>query len=184
MTLSVIGTGFGRTGTDSMRAALNQLGFGPCHHMHEVLAKPEQLFKGYQSTIDWPSAFYWRELTRVYPEARVLLTTRSTESWLASMNRTIFKVLRENTDPNSIGSKIIASGTFGGRLDDDDHASTVFEQHNAEVQRTIESERLLVYQLGDGWAPLCKFLRVPVPDQPFPCTNSASEFFSRSPDDP
>lgn len=182
-----------------MRAALNQLGFGPCHHMHEVLAQPEQnrlwralangnpvdweqLFEGYRSAVDWPSAFYWRDLTRIYPNAKVLLTTRTSESWLASMNKTIFKVLRENTDPDSIGTRIIANGTFSGRLDDDDHAITVFEQHIAEVQQTIEPDRLLVYQLGDGWAPLCEFLQVPVPDEPFPRTNSTNDFNARTPD--
>ena len=106
MTLAVVGTGFGRTGTNSMRLALNQLGFGPCHHMKEVIDHPEQqrqwralakggtpnweqLFDGYRSAVDWPSAYYWRELIDAYPQAKVLLTTRDVESWYASIERTI-----------------------------------------------------------------------------------------------
>jgi len=196
MALSIIGAGFGRTGTDSMRFALNHLGFGPCHHMHEVLDNAEQrrlwrakangacidweqLFEGYSSCVDWPSVFYWRELAEAYPDAKVLLTSRSTESWLESMKKTIFRVLRDKRESDSVGSKVIAAGTFDWRLDDDDYVVSVFERHMAEVQNTIPSERILVYQLGDGWQPLCEFLNVSVPDEPFPRTNSASEFNSR-----
>ncbi|WP_263489056.1 sulfotransferase family protein [Mesorhizobium sp. ES1-3] len=98
MSIKVIGTGFGRTGTDSMREALAILGFGPCHHMHEVIGNEEQkrmwralaqgaapdwnqLLSGYVSCLDWPSAYYWRELIEFYPDARVILTYRSAESW-------------------------------------------------------------------------------------------------------
>ncbi len=199
MALSVIGAGFGRTGTDSMREALNMLGFGPCHHMHEVLNDPEQLslwralgqgvapdwdrlLVGYRAAVDWPSAYYWRELAATYPEAKILLTTRSPESWLASMEKTIFPVLRESTDPASIGVTVVAQGTFGGRLDDQDHVLSVYRRHIAEVQATIPAERLLVHRLGDGWIPLCQFLGVPVPDAPFPRRNSAAEFNSASKD--
>lgn len=195
MALSVIGAGFGRTGTDSMREALNFLGFGPCHHMHEVINDPEQLrlwralgqgavpdwdrlFAGYRAAVDWPSAYYWRELATIYPEAKILLTTRSPESWLASMEKTIFPVLRESSDPASIGVKVVAEGTFGGRLDDPDHVVAVYQRHIAEVQETIPADRLLTYQLGDGWDPLCQFLGVPVPEVPFPRKNSANEFNS------
>src|SRR6185369_3613405 len=104
MTLTVIGTGFGRTGTDSLREALNMLGFGPCHHMVEVNTHDEQkrlwralaggtnagwdtLFAGYRSCVDWPSAYYWRELIQVYPNAKVLLTYRSPESWWESFEK-------------------------------------------------------------------------------------------------
>ncbi len=136
----------------------------------------EQIFTGFRAAVDWPSAYYWRELAATYPEAKILLTTRSAESWLASMEKTIFRVLRESTDPPSIGTTLIAEGTFGGRLDDPDHVIAVYERHIAEVQKTIPPERLLTYQLGDGWGPLCHFLGVPVPEAPFPRTNSATEF--------
>lgn len=195
MALSVIGAGFGRTGTDSMREALNLLGFGPCHHMHEVSGNPEQLrlwralaqgaepnwerlFRDFCAAVDWPSAYYWRELAAAYPEAKVLLTTRSSESWLASMQKTIFQVVRENTDPDSIGATIIAERTFGGRIDDPAHVVEVYERHHAEVLKAVPAERLLIYQVGDGWKPLCDFLGVAVPEVPFPRRNSALDFSS------
>lgn len=197
MALAVIGAGFGRTGTDSMRNALNLLGFGPCHHMRELTKDPEQkrlwralahgatpdwdrLFSGYGAAVDWPSAYYWRELVTAYPEAKVLLTTRSPESWLASMEKTIFRVFRETPDPESVGETLIAEGTFEGRYDDPDHVMAVYRRHLVEVQDTILPERLLVFELGDGWGPLCDFLGVAVPDVPFPRTNSTAEFNSPS----
>ena len=193
MSLEVIGAGFGRTGTESMKLALEQLGFGPCHHMKEVLANPEQLqiwraiargdppdweaaFAGYGSAVDWPSAFFWRELSEVYPEAKIILTVRTSESWHKSMSNTIFKVLEASTDPESIGLKLIAERVFGGRFLDRDHAIAVYEKNNADVQAALEDDRLLVYHLGDGWEPLCRFLDRPVPDSPFPRSNSTAEF--------
>ncbi len=176
-----------------MRTALNELGFGRCHHMHEVLEDPEQmrmwrdlalgaqpdwerLFEGFRATVDWPSAYYWRELAARYPQAKVILTTRSEESWLASIQKTIFKVLRENPDPESIGRVLIGAKTFDGRYDDDDHVVDVYRRHIAEVKATIPAERLLVFSIGDGWKPLCDFLGVAVPDVAFPRTNSTAEF--------
>ena len=110
MALSVIGAGFGRTGTESMKLALEALGLGPCHHMKEGLPNPEQIslwravargepadwdqiFEGYRSAVDWPAAHYWRELAAHYPDAKVVLTVRSPESWYASMENTILKVI-------------------------------------------------------------------------------------------
>ena len=193
MTLSVIGAGFGRTGTESMKLALEMLGLGPCHHMKEVLVDPEQTalwrkiaagdppdweaaFAGYIAAVDWPSAFYWRELADRYPEAKLLLTVRSAESWHASMEKTIFKTLRKSTDHDSVGLKLIAGGVFGGRLDDPAHAIATYERNNAEVEAAFPPERLLTYHLGDGWKPLCDFLDRPVPDAPYPRSNSADEF--------
>ncbi len=193
MTLALIGAGFGRTGTESMKLALEQLGLGPCHHMKEVLANPEQLeiwraiargdppdweaaFAGYGSAVDWPSAFFWRELSEVYPKAKIILTVRSSKSWHKSMSNTIFKVLDASTDPESIGLKLIAERVFGGRFLDPDHAIAVYEKNNADVQAAFDDDRLLVYHLGDGWEPLCRFLNRPVPDTPFPRSNSTAEF--------
>ena len=193
MTLELIGAGFGRTGTESMKLALEQLGFGPCHHMKEVLADPEQLriwraiargdppdweaaFAGYRAAVDWPSAFFWRELSNVFPKAKVILTVRSSESWHRSMSDTIFKVLAASTDPDSIGLKLIAERVFGGRFLNRDHAIAVYEKNNAEVQAAFDHHRLLIYRLGDGWEPLCRFLNKPLPDIPFPRSNSTAEF--------
>ncbi len=195
MALSVIGAGFGRTGTESMKLALETLGLGPCHHMKDVMADPEQMalwraaaqgdlpdwdeaFAGYKSAVDWPTAYFWRELSTHYPEAKILLTVRSAESWYESMANTIFKSLKASTDPASIGLKLIAQGVFGGRLDDRAHAMAVYEKSIAEVQAAFTQERLLTYTLGDGWEPLCRFLGKPVPDTPFPRINSTMEFNS------
>ena len=195
MTLKVIGTGFGRTGTDSMREALNILGVGPCHHMYEVIANEEQkrlwralakgtapdwerLFAGYVSCVDWPSAHYWPELIKVYPEAKVILTYRSPESWWASVEKTLLPVFRKSTDPDSLGLALIARQVFGGRPDDRDHAIAVYEANVAAVKATVPAGRLLIHNLGDGWAPLCAHLGVAVPDQPYPRANNSNEFLA------
>ena len=193
MALSVIGAGFGRTGTESMKLALEALGMGPCHHMKEVLSNPDQIalwrsvaggrlpdwdeaFAGYNSTVDWPGTYFWRELSAVYPDAKIVLTVRSAESWYASMEKTILKVLKASTVPDSVGSKLIGQGVLGGRLDDRAHIIAMFEKNTADVQAAFGGERLLTYTIGDGWEPLCRFLGQPVPDTPFPHTNSADEF--------
>ena len=196
MSLKVIGTGFGRTGTDSMRLALNMLGFGPTHHMVEILANPDQkerwralalgakpdwgyLFEGYGSCVDWPSAFYWRELIEVYPDAKVLLTWRTPESWWNSFSNTIVKSVSGSDDPQSLGRTLIADKTFGGRMADRDHAIATYEANVADVIATVPADRLLVYNLGDGWEPLCAHLGVPVPEEDYPNRNNKKEFFDR-----
>ena len=195
MGLSVIGAGFGRTGTESMKLALEALGKGPCHHMKEVLVDSEQIalwrsaaqgdlpeweeaFAGYNSAVDWPTAYFWRELSEYYPDAKVLLTVRSADSWYESMTNTIFKTLKASTDPASIGLKLIGEGVFGGRLDDRAHAIAVYEKNIADVQAAFTQERLLTYHLGEGWEPLCQFLGEPVPNIPFPRSNPREQFGS------
>jgi hypothetical protein len=176
-----------------MKLALEMLGFGPCHHMKEVIGDPEQkriwrsiacgdeanwgeVFAGYHSAVDWPSAYFWRELSAYYPNAKVLLTQRSSESWYASMEKTIFKSLGEASDRDSVGVKLIAERVFGGRLDDREHATAIYEKNIAEVQATFGEDRLLTYNIGDGWEPLCRFLDTPIPDIPYPRTNPAEDF--------
>lgn len=193
MTLGVIGTGFGRTGTDSMRLALNQLGFGPTHHMHEINANPdlksrwrrlalgappdwEALFRSYGACVDWPSAFYWRSLIAVYPDARVVLTWRSADTWWTSFEKTILPAIRRATDPESLVLTLIADQVFGGRPDDRDHAIRVYRQNIDDVMATVPSERLLVHRLGDGWEPLCRHLGVGVPAADYPRVNSTADF--------
>ncbi|WP_296058243.1 sulfotransferase family protein [uncultured Amphritea sp.] len=131
MTLKVIGAGFGRTGTDSMREALDILGLGPCHHMYEVNAHDEQkrlwralvqgaqpewdqLFAGYRSCVDWPSAYYWKELAEFYPEAKVVLTCRAPEDWWQSFEKTIVQGIRMSNDPESLGLALVRDKVFGG----------------------------------------------------------------------
>ncbi|MDG4889494.1 sulfotransferase family protein [Mesorhizobium sp. WSM4887] len=193
MTIRVIGTGFGRTVTDSMREALTMLGFGPCHHMSEVMAHAEQkrlwralaqgaapdwdrLFAGYKSCVDWPSVHYWRELIEAYPEARVILTWRSPESWWESFAKTILPAVIDSQDQESLGVALVTKQVFGGRPQDRTHAIAVYEANIEAVLKTVPAERLLVHKLGDGWAPLCAHLGVPVPDEPYPNRNTTKEF--------
>lgn len=198
MALKVIGTGFGRTGTDSMREALNILGLGPCHHMFEVMGSDvqtqrwralakggapdwESLFEGYASCVDWPSSYYWRELMEVYPQARVVHTDRSAESWWSSVENSFLSLLQTPSGGESLGEVLIVGRVFGGRVERD-HAIAVYEAHRREVLACVPPERLLVHQLGDGWHPLCRHLGVAIPDQPYPARNSAEEFRRRMED--
>ena len=194
--LAVIGAGFGRTGTLSMRAALGLLGLGPVHHMFEVVKAPEQssgwldaledssvlreLLADYRSAVDWPSCYFWKELMELYPEAKVILTHRESRGWYKSIHNTIYRLLKsEKSDmPSnqvSMAKRIVMDNTFDGRLGEEDYAIEVFEKHNALVKATVPAERLLVFDVREGWQPLCDFLGVPVPDEPFPKTNSTEE---------
>ena len=207
MSLAVIGAGFGRTGTLSLKVALEHLGFGPCYHMAEVFGHPEflkfwvaaaegeamdwdEVFEGYQATVDWPGASYWRELAECYPEAKVILSVRSPESWYESAQATIFS--QENRERISGSFDGAAGGidlrpmmrkimvdTFDGQLDDKEQAMAVFERHTRSVIDTIPSERLLVYEAAQGWEPLCAFLGVPVPEIPYLDVNKRGDFAAR-----
>lgn len=201
--MNIIGCGFGRTGTMSMKLALEALGFGPCHHMEEVLGDPEkhlhhwlaaskgeaidwdEALAGYESCVDWPTAAYWRELAAYYPDAKILLPTRSAESWYNSISRTIFTVMKEgmanpSDEPDPFGEMLgnmIVGNTFKGNIDDPDHCMDIFNKNVQAVKDAFEGDKLFVYNIGDGWEPLCKWLGVPVPDLPFPRTNNQKEFF-------
>lgn len=196
MTLSVIGAGFGRTGTHTLNLALEMLGFGPCHHMEDVIKSDQQkawfraagrgepvdwdeVYAGYKSAVDWPTAYFWRELAEHYPTAKIILTVRNSEEWYKSARATIFNTMREDASPESFGRAVIANKVFGGRIDDEAHVIHVLEEHNAEVIRTIEPSRLLVYQVAEGWPKLCGFLGVPIPAEPFPRSNTSAEFQAR-----
>jgi hypothetical protein len=208
MPLKVIGAGFGRTGTLSLKVALEQLGFARCYHMTEIFAQPdhvgpwddagrgrpvdwEALFRGYQATVDWPACNFYAELLRTYPDAKVILTVRDPERWYDSASQTIFRQqgafsawmlpffprLRSFL---RLTERHIWKGVFQGRFEDRPFAVQVFNRHNEEVKCSVPPDRLLVYEVGEGWGPLCDFLGVPVPDgQPFPRLNDAAEFRAR-----
>ncbi|MFN3232051.1 MAG: sulfotransferase family protein [Alphaproteobacteria bacterium] len=200
MALEVIGAGFGRTGTLSMKLALEKLGFGPCYHMMEVFQNEgfdvhwknaaygeamdwDEVFKGYKATVDWPGCSYWKELAEFYPDAKVVLSVRDPVKWHQSTQNTIFseammkRAAEGPPNENRIGMmKKILGDTFGGRVADRDHAVAVFNAHIEQVKRTIPADRLYVYDVGEGWDGLCDFLGVPVPDEPYPRTNSTDEF--------
>ena len=203
MTLKIIGAGFGRTGTKSMKEALEHLGFGPCYHMFEVFQRPahipvwhdaafgkdvgwEALLAGYQSGVDWPLAHFWEPLSQVFPEAKILLTVRPAEAWYTSMSNTIFSHIAGHQPKDESGriwkemvDKIVRADTFDNRTDDRVHCEAVFERHTAHVKAAAPADRLIVYEVGSGWQPLCDALGVPVPDIPFPKTNTTEEFRNR-----
>lgn len=193
MPLAVIGAGFGRTGTLSMKTALETIGLGPCHHMANVLSDPGQImlwraaakgdlpdwdeaYAGFQSAVDWPTSFYWRELSIHYPDAKVILTTRSAASWYDSMVKTLWNVIGPGNSPDSFGVRIINQTIFNGRFEDRAHAISVYEAHNQAVRANVRGDRLLEFKLGDGWQELCGFLGRPIPADPFPRSNSTDEF--------
>ena len=196
MTLKVIGSGFGRTGTMSLKLALEQIGLGPCYHMVEVFKNPAapdmwsaaaddpahadwgKIFEGYTSTVDWPNATYYKELAAAYPAAKVVHTERDAEDWYESTQATIFAE-RPGMDPDAPFPRMIGKvifRLFDGRMHDKDHLISVYKTHNAQVRAVIPRERLLIYHVADGWGPLCGFLGVPVPDGPTPKVNSREEF--------
>ena len=197
--LQVIGAGFGRTGTLSLKHALEELGLGPCYHMTELFNRPsvdEQwdaivkgepadwyaVFKGYRGSVDWPACTYYKELMQAYPDAKVLLSVRDPEKWYESVASTIYRVSRLNPDHartthGHMGNTLIWQGTFDGRFEDKDYAIGVFLRHNEEVRRYVPAEKLLVYDVKESWEPLCDFLGVPVPaGKPFPHDNDRANF--------
>jgi len=193
MGLSIIGAGFGRTGTESLKKALEILGFGPCYHMFEVLPHADrvaiwraaargdtpdwdQVFAEYNATVDWPGAYFWRELSAHYPKAKIILSVRDAELWYDSMDKTILPILRDSDNADSMGVRLIAEGVFGGKIEDRDHMISVYNRNISEVQAQFGKDRLLTYELGSGWAPLCAFLGCPIPDRPYPRSNATDEF--------
>ncbi len=203
MTLKVIGAGFGRTGTLSLKHALERLGFGPCYHMAEVAAHPEhvdlwrrawrgedpwaEIFAGYATAVDWPTAAFWPRLMDHYPDAYVLLSLRDGQSWFKSATDTIFRSMREGLASGNaklqerllMAKEIIVDGTFDGDLTDRDAAIATYEANIASVRATVPRARLIEFDAHDGWPPLCAALGVPVPDEPYPRVNTTEEFFER-----
>ncbi|MEO8309049.1 MAG: sulfotransferase family protein [Pseudomonadota bacterium] len=195
MSLKVIGAGLGRTATFSLKFALEHLGFGPCYHMSEVFAgarrnvplwinavkgKPdwEEIFRGFQSTTDYPACTYWRELTDLYPQAKVILTVRDPDSWFDSVSETIFseKMLASLAgSPVEVMMNGVVFNAFEGKVKDRAFMTRWFTQRNQQVIDALPPERLLVFSPKEGWEPLCAFLDVPVPSVPFPRVNSRDE---------
>ena len=203
----VIGAGWGRTGTASLKRALEQLGFGPCHHMEEVVKSPpdvptwvaaargekidwKTLLRGWGSSCDLPSALYYRELAEAFPEAKVVLTVRDADGWYESMrttivpsikrfpNRFIVKHLPYIGAPARVMTPTRLKTTLMDRFEDKPAIVAQFQAHTEEVKRALPPARLLVFDVKQGWAPLCAFLGVPVPEGPFPHVNDAKEFQS------
>jgi len=198
MTLKIIGSGMGRTGTKSLQTALNMLGLGPCHHMVEVFAHPETIplwieagagrpdweaiFAGYQSVVDYPGAAFWRELAVFYPDAKILHSVRDPDAWFDSTQATIFSpdgiaatALAANQQP-AASFFMSFSAPFVAHLHDRAFMTDYFRRHTEAVKAAIPPERLLVHEVGSGWDPLCQFFGVPVPAEPYPSENSRAAF--------
>jgi hypothetical protein len=191
MALKVIGAGFGRTGTMSLKAALEQLGLGPCYHMVECLPRgPEHwqkwidaaggkpvwstLFDGFESTVDFPSCSSYKALAAHYPDAKVILTVRDPEHWFESTQETIFaprwiEYLRHVEMGKFI--QLTVNDYLQDRMHDKEHLIQRFQEHIEEVRNTIPASRLLVFEVKEGWGPLCEFLELPEPDADFPFLN-------------
>lgn len=199
--LKVIGAGFGRTGTLSTKNALEELGFCPCYHMTELFQKPgaseqweaivagasadwNMVFAGYQASVDWPACAFYKEFMQMYPEAKVLLNVRDPEKWYESVRSTIYIVSRQRLpySPHAqMVNTLIWEGTFDGKFEDKDYAIAVFHRHTEEVKQHVPPEKLLVYDVKEGWEPLCTFLGVRVPtDIPFPRLNDRDNFVGRN----
>lgn len=193
MTLRAIGVGLGRTGTLSLKAALEKLGFGPCYHMIELRAAEDaiqrwsaclegraswdQVFEGFAATTDHPGCEYWRELAAFYPDAKMILTVRDADGWFDSVNSTIlsddfYRTLERAPAVVRACFRKFRDFEFCERHHNDRAAMTdYFRRHNQSIVDTIDPDRLLVFEVRQGWEPLCGFLGVPVPDTPFPKVN-------------
>jgi hypothetical protein len=211
--MKLIGAGLPRTATTTQLIAYEQLGFAPCYHMRNVLGDMgaqlplwqrvaegdpdwEAIFGDAQSTCDFPSGFYYRELIDYYPEAKVVLSVRSADGWVKSMRDTIWPVYfgpsamhhvceaRRAVDPNwdhYIRTMFAITfhpqtGPLGKDHESDAGLAASMERWNDEVKATVPAERLLVWEPADGWEPLCEFLDVAVPDGPVPRVNDTAAF--------
>jgi hypothetical protein len=198
--LKLINAGLGRTGTTSLKVALERLGFGPCYHMFDIVSSEERLgqwerivcdgqrpdweavFDGYTSAVDGPCAIYYRQIMEAFPGAKIILTVRDAERWYQSTYDTLYQfALKNQENPPEIHSRqsrlyrmtntMTWNGLFGGRFPDKDYAIEVFRSRNQEVIRSIDPGSLLVYDVKQGWEPLCAFLGADVPTEEFPHVN-------------
>lgn len=209
--MKVIGAGLPRTATTTQMFALEQLGFGPCYHMRDFLADIEAglplweavaegtpdweaIFGEAQSTVDWPSARYYRELMDHYPDAKVLLSVRGGEEWAASMEQTIWGMWHGDSVIHHLNSaRMVVDPTWRryieamGKLNFDEggvfYGATdrprliaAMERWNEQVKETVPAERLLVWNPAEGLAPLCEFLEVALPADPLPRLNDTKAF--------
>lgn len=195
MTLQVIGAGFGRTGTDSLRHALNMLGLGTCHHMHEVIPSEVQaerwlrkvrgedigwdtLFEGFGSAVDWPSAYYWRDMMDVYPDAKVVLTHRDPESWWQSYSKTILPSV-QGLPADAMPSILLNTHVFPEGPAEKDYVLDVYKANIARFRAEVPKDRRIEVELGSGWGALCAGLGVDQPSDPYPSGNTTQEFRDR-----
>jgi hypothetical protein len=213
MSIKIIGAGFPRTGTNTLRESLELLGFTKTYHMKQLLVHPENLhywstlnetgttdwdalYDGYQATVDFPCYPWYKQHMKQYPEAKVILSIRPFEKWYQSFYSTIWQSQNPpESERIAMGEKIAASprlqsvmqvmgfakqtineGHFQGKFLDKDFMERVFNDHNEEVKNYVPADRLLVFDVCEGWEPLCKFLDVEVPIEALPHTNKKEDF--------
>ena len=200
MALQVVGAGLGRTGTHSLKVALEQLLGGPCYHMVEVFGRPDQrdtwaaavrgeevdwasFLTAYRATVDWPAAAFWKELSVAAPDAVIVLSTRDSDAWWKSASETIFAVLARGASPDDDAGReelamieALIEQRFTPDWQERDGAIAAYEAHNARVRAEAPPGRLVEWQPGDGWTPLCAALGVAEPSEPFPHLNSTTDF--------
>jgi hypothetical protein len=200
--LELVGAGWGRTGTTSIKLALDQLGYR-CHHMAEVFQRPadpprflavangeqadwENIYAGFRAAVDWPTCTFWRELADAYPTAPVLLSVRDPDGWYESFRATIYHPVVNgvgNPEWDAMVKAVIIDRDLRVDPADRDAVIAAYERHNDEVRATIPPERLCVYDVAQGWEPLCRLLGQPVPDEPFPRANTRDEWTQKRRDD-
>ncbi|THD26456.1 Cell wall integrity and stress response component 1 [Fasciola hepatica] len=220
-TLLVIGAGLGRTGTKSLKDALELLYQKPCYHMTELVHKhpdhvelwlrlfeqlkqdPEselsgqvlkKIFQGYSLTTDYPACSIYKQLMRIYPEAKIVLTVRDPSRWIESVRETIWP--RESRLKKYVFDQVIkivlpakfsqmatnaVQYSMGPNVDlnNDEQMIQGFIRWNQEVKQVVPNDRLLIFDVKDGWKPLCTFLNKPIPDHPFPHVNDRAQVKSR-----
>lgn len=201
MGLDVIGAGFGRTGTFSLRKALNTLGF-PCYHMMDVLFDPahksdvdfwlevaedparaardwSRVFADVTATVDYPACAAWRGLVAANPQAKVIATLhpRGAEAWYDSTRKTIYAGTgldagsRFGAKINAMMDRLVWHGMLQDTMEDRARAIARHDAHLQELRAELPAERLLVFSVDQGWGPLCRFLQVPEPTEDFPNVN-------------
>jgi Sulfotransferase domain len=197
MGLSIIGAGLGRTGTLSLKLALEELLDGPCYHMLAVRERPADpdvwadayegkmpdwvsFFGDYRAAVDWPSAPFWRELSEVFPDAPILLSVRDADSWWKSASSTIFIALETYFAPDAPDDGWTRMGRgmmtqFTPRWRDETAAKAAYLAYNDDVRRRAPADRLVEWSPGDGWEPICSALGRRVPDHPFPHVNTTAD---------
>ncbi len=197
MGLQVIGAGLGRTGTASLKRALEELLGGPCYHMFEVRERPDDpnvwadayagrlpdwrtFFADYRATVDWPAAPFWRELSVAFPDAMILLSVRDVDAWWTSASNTIFPALATYHEPDApddgwtgMGRGMMAA--FASQWRDESAAKAAYLAYNDRVRTTAPSDRLVEWRTGDGWGPICAALGIDAPAHPFPHVNTTAE---------
>lgn len=204
--LNVIGLGYPRTGTMSLKFALEGLQLGPCYHMIEVFSRPSDvsfwmsaletqgegtdwstIFAEFPATTDCPACHFWRPLAKCFPDAKYILTVRDSEAWYDSCLETVYQAMTHpehapddaHRSVQHMARTLILDTMFAGRFLDREFAIQTYEQHNQQVIAAFPASQLLVLNVADGWQPLCEFLKLPVPEQPFPQSNTRAEFQQR-----